>query len=134
MKNAALLSLAITPKTKADQKNLVHGLQKLMAEDPTIRLKTDEATGEVIVGAIGEVHLEIIVGRLKQEFGVDATVGRPQVVYKKTVMRFQDAARKATPVLLEPVMRVEIRVSPQHKDEVIGNLSSRRGQIQSEEV
>ena len=228
-----VISLAIEPKTKADQEKLGLGLQKLMAEDPTFRVKTDQATGEVVIAGMGELHLEIIVDRLKREFNVEASVGRPQVAYKETLTRpadgemkyakqtggrgqyghakihlypgepgsgyvfeneitggaipkeyikpidegikealtrgvlagypvddvrivlydgsyhdvdssemafkiagsmaFQDAAKKAKPVLLEPVMRVEVVVPKEHMGDVMGNLSSRRGQIQSQE-
>jgi elongation factor G len=228
-----VISLSIEPKTKADQEKLGQGLQKLMAEDPTFRVKTDQATGEVVISGMGELHLDIIVDRLKREFNVEASVGRPQVAYKETLTRpadgemkyakqtggrgqyghakihlypgepgtgyvfendivggtipkefikpidegikealtrgvlagypvddvrivlydgsyhdvdssemafkiagsmaFQDAAKKAKPVLLEPVMRVEVVVPKEHMGDVMGNLSSRRGQIQSQE-
>jgi elongation factor G len=228
-----VISLAIEPKTKADQEKLGAGMQKLMAEDPTFRVKTDQATGEVVIAGMGELHLEIIVERLRREFNVEASVGRPQVAYKETLTRkadgemkyakqtggrgqyghakihlfpgqpgsgfvfenvikggsiprefikpieegikealtrgvlagypvddvrielydgsyhevdssemafkiagslaFQDAAKKAKPVLLEPVMRVEVVVPKEHMGDVIGNLSGRRGHIQSQE-
>ncbi|OFW03952.1 MAG: translation elongation factor G [Acidobacteria bacterium RIFCSPLOWO2_02_FULL_67_36] len=228
-----VISLAIEPKTKADQEKLGAGLGKLMAEDPTFRVKTDTQTGEVVIAGMGELHLEIIVDRLKREFNVEASVGRPQVAYKETLTRpadgegryirqtggrgqfghakihlfpgepgtgyvfenevtqgsiprefikpidegikealtrgvlagypvddvrielydgsyhdvdssemafkiagsmaFQDAAKKAKPVLLEPVMRVEVVVPKEYMGDVMGNLSSRRGQIQSQE-
>jgi elongation factor G len=228
-----VISLAIEPKTKADQEKLGAGMQKLMAEDPTFRVKTDQQTGEVVIAGMGELHLEIIVDRLKREFNVEASVGRPQVAYKETLTRpadgemkyakqtggrgqyghvkihlfpgepgtgfvfeneitggtipkeyikpieegirealsrgvlagypvddvrielydggyhevdssemafkiagslaFQDAAKKAKPVLLEPVMRVEVVVPKEHMGDVMGNLSGRRGHIQSQE-
>jgi elongation factor G len=228
-----VISLAIEPKTKVDQEKLGLGLGKLMAEDPTFRVETDRQTGQVIIHGMGELHLEIIVDRLKREFNVEATVGKPQVAYKETLtkaadgdgryvkqtggrgqyghakihlfpgepgtgyvfenettggsipkefikpidegikealtrgvlagypiddvrielydgsyhdvdssemafkiagsMAFQDAAKKARPVLLEPVMRVEVVVPKEHMGDVMGNLSSRRGQIQSQE-
>jgi len=228
-----VISLAIEPKTKSDQEKLGVGLQKLMAEDPTFRVNTDVQTGQVIIRGMGELHLEIIVDRLKREFSVEATVGKPQVAYKETLTRpadgemkyakqtggrgqyghvkihlypgepgtgyvfedeivggaipkefikpvnegikealtrgvlagypiddvrielydgsyhdvdssemafkiagsmaFQDAAKKAKPVLLEPVMRVEVVVPKEYMGDVMGNLSSRRGQIQSQE-
>jgi elongation factor G len=228
-----VISLAIEPKTKADQEKLGAGMQKLMAEDPTFRVKTDQQTGEVVIAGMGELHLEIIVDRLKREFNVEASVGRPQVAYKETITRpsegeekyakqtggrgqyghvkirlypgepgtgyvfdnqikggaipreyikpidegikealtrgvlagypvddvrielydgsfhevdssemafkiagsmaFQDAAKKAKPVLLEPMMRVEVVVPKEHMGDVMGNLSSRRGHIQSQE-
>jgi elongation factor G len=224
---APVISLAIEPKTKADQEKLGAGLQKLRAEDPTFHVQTDLQTGQVIIAGMGELHLEIIVDRLKREFSVEATVGKPQVAYKETLTRpadgemkyakqtggrgqyghakihlypgepgtgyifenevtqgaipkefikpidegikealtrgvlagypvddvrivlydgsyhdvdssemafkiagsmaFQDAAKKAKPVLLEPVMRVEVVVPKEHMGDVMGNLSSRRG-------
>jgi len=228
-----VISLAIEPKTKADQEKLGQGLGKLMAEDPTFRVNTDTQTAQTIIRGMGELHLEIIVDRLKREFNVEATVGKPQVAYKETLTRpadgemkyakqtggrgqyghvkihlypgepgtgyvfedeivggaipkefikpvmegikealtrgilagypiddvrvelydgsyhdvdssemafkiagsmaFQDAAKKAKPVLLEPVMRVEVVVPKEYMGDVMGNLSSRRGQIQSQE-
>jgi elongation factor G len=228
-----VISLAIEPKTKADQEKLGMGLQKLMAEDPTFRVRTDQQTGQVIIAGMGELHLEIIVDRLKREFNVEASVGKPQVAYKETLTRpadgegryvrqtggrgqyghakihlfpgepgtgyifeneivggaipkefikpvdegikealtrgvlagypvddvrielydgsfhdvdssemafkiagslaFQDAAKNAKPVLLEPMMRVEVVVPKEHMGDVMGNLSSRRGHIQSQE-
>src|SRR6476620_4336131 len=89
-----VISLAIEPKTKADQEKLGQGLGKLMAEDPTFRVKTDQATGEVVIAGMGELHLEIIVDRLKREFGVEASVGRPQVAYKETLTRPADGEMK----------------------------------------
>src|SRR5262245_28905431 len=230
---APVIQLAIEPKTKADQEKLGAGLQKLRAEDPTFHVQTDQQTGQVIIAGMGELHLEIIVDRLKREFSVEATVGRPQVAYKETLTRpadgemkyakqtggrgayghakihlypgepgtgyifeneivggaipkefikpidegikealtrgvlagypiddvrivlydgsyhdvdssemafkiagsmaFQDAAKKARPVLLEPMMRVEVVVPKEYLGDVMGDLSSRRGQIQSQE-
>jgi elongation factor G len=228
-----VISLAIEPKTKADQEKLGAGMQKLMAEDPTFRVNTDEQTGQVVIRGMGELHLEIIVDRLMREFGVAASVGKPQVAYKETLTRpsegemryakqtggrgqfaevkirlfpgepgtgyifenditggaipkefikpvdegikdaltrgvlagypiddvrielydgkhhevdssemafkiagsmaFQDAAKKAKPVLLEPVMRVEVVVPKEYIGDVMGDLASRRGRIQSQE-
>jgi elongation factor G len=228
-----VISLAIEPRTKVDQEKLGVGLQKLMAEDPTFRVQTDQQTGQVIIAGMGELHLEIIVDRLKREFNVEATVGKPQVAYKETLTRpadgdgryvkqtggrgqyghakihlfpgepgtgyvfeneivggsipkefikpinegikealtrgvlagypiddvrielydgsyhdvdssemafkiagsmaFQDAAKRAKPVLLEPMMRVEVVVPKDYMGDVMGNLASRRGQIQSQE-
>ena len=229
-----VISLAIEPKTKADQEKLGMGLGKLMAEDPTFRVKTDTETGQVVIAGMGELHLEIIVDRLKREFGVEATVGKPQVAYKESITRaaegegryikqtggrgqyghakirmiprkpgegyefenevvggtipkefikpidqgireamttgvlagypmddfkvelydgsyhdvdssemafkiagsmaFKDAAKKAHPVLLEPVMRVEVVVPEEYMGAIIGDLTSRRGHIQSMEA
>jgi elongation factor G len=228
-----VISLAIEPKTKSDQEKLGQGLAKLMAEDPTFRVKTDQQTGQVVISGMGELHLEIIVDRLKREFNVEASVGKPQVAYKETLTRaadgemkyakqtggrgqyghvkihlypgepgtgyvfeneivgaaipkefikpvdegikealtrgvlagypiddvrielydgsyhdvdssemafkiagsmaFQDAAKKAKPVLLEPVMRVEVVVPKDYMGDVMGDLASRRGRIQAQE-
>jgi elongation factor G len=228
-----VISLAIEPKTKADQEKLGQGMAKLMAEDPTFRVRTDEQTGQVVIAGMGELHLEIIVDRLKREFNVEASVGKPQVAYKETLtapaegdgrfvrqtggrgqyghakirliplppgtgyefenkivggsvpreyikpidqgiqealtrgvlagypiddvrielydgsyhevdssemafkiagsMAFQDAAKRARPVLLEPVMRVEVVCPKDYLGEVMGDLASRRGRIQSQE-
>jgi elongation factor G len=229
-----VISLAIEPKTKADQEKLGLGLGKLMAEDPTFRVQTDVDTGQVVIAGMGELHLEIIVDRLKREFNVEASVGKPQVAYKETItkasegegryikqtggrgqygharirliprkpgegyvfeneivggtipreyikpidqgireamttgvlagypmddvkvqlydgsyhdvdssemafkiagsMAFKDAAGRAHPVLLEPVMRVEVVVPEEYMGDVIGDLTSRRGHIQSMEA
>ena len=228
-----VIALAIEPKTKGDQEKLGVGLSKLMAEDPTFRVKTDDQTGQVVISGMGELHLEIIVDRLKREFNVEASVGKPQVAYKETLTRpadgemkyakqtggrgqyghakihlfpgepgtgyifenevvggsiprefikpidegikealtrgvlagypiddvrvvlydgsyhdvdssemafkiagsmaFQDAAKKAKPVLLEPIMRVEVVVPKDYLGDVMGDLASRRGRIQSQE-
>ncbi len=229
-----VISLAIEPKTKSDQEKLGLGLAKLMAEDPTFRVKTDPETGQVVIAGMGELHLEIIVDRLKREFSVEASVGAPQVAYKETVTRaaegegryvkqtggrgqyghakiriaprkpgegylfennivggsipkefikpidqgireamttgvlagypiddilidlydgsfhdvdssemafkiagsmaFKDAAKKAHPILLEPVMRVEVTVPEEYMGDVIGDITSRRGHLQAVEA
>src|SRR5213078_4326525 len=229
-----VISLAIEPKTKVDQEKLGTGLQKLMAEDPTFRVNTDIQTNQTIIRGMGELHLEIIVDRLKREFGVEAMVGKPQVAYKETLTRpadgemkyakqtggrgqyghvkihlypgepgtgyvfedeivggaipkefikpvnegikealtrgvlagypiddvrvelydgsyhdvdssemafkiagsmaFQDAARKAGPVVLEPIMRVEVVTLDEYLGNVSADLNSRRGQIEGMEL
>lgn len=231
MQEPALLSIALSPRTDADRKNLARGLQKLMAEDPTLRTEDGPSSGEVIVAATGELQLEIVLDRLKREFDVEAGVGRPQVAYKEAFTRsaegemkyakqadgrghyahvrirlhpgeagsgyvfenriaggaipdefipsveesiresltcgvldghpvddvrielydgsyhdidsseaafriaaalaFRDAARKAGPVLLEPVMQVDVSVAEEYVNDVMANLSGRRGRIQS---
>ncbi|MDQ3993862.1 MAG: elongation factor G, partial [Actinomycetota bacterium] len=80
-----VISVAIEPKTKADQDKLSQGLQRLAEEDPTFRVRTDEETGQTLIAGMGELHLEIIVDRLMREFNVDANVGRPQVAYRETI-------------------------------------------------
>jgi len=82
-----VISIAIEPKTKAEQEKLGFGLQKLASEDPSFRVKTDEETGQTIISGMGELHLEIIVDRLKREFKVDANVGKPQVAYRETITK-----------------------------------------------
>ena len=82
-----VISLAIEPRTKADQEKLGQGLAKLTAEDPTFQVQTDEEVGQVIISGMGELHLEILVDRLQREFGVEASVGRPQVAYRETLTR-----------------------------------------------
>jgi elongation factor G len=228
-----VLLLAIHAISDADREKLDRGLRQLGDEDPTLSVETDPQTGEVTIGAVGELQLEIIVDRLKREFHVEATLGRPQVAYKEALTRtadgegryarqtggleqyghakirlspgepgtgyvfesvliggaipnqfiepikdgiqeattrgviagypiqdvrvelydgsyhdidssemaftiagamaFQDAAKKAFPVLLEPVMHVEVVVPKEHAADVVGNLSDRRGQIQAQD-
>jgi elongation factor G len=82
-----VISVAVEPKSKADQDKLSTGLQRLAEEDPTFRVRTDEETGQTLIAGMGELHLEIIVDRLKREFNVDANVGRPQVAYRETIGR-----------------------------------------------
>jgi elongation factor G len=80
-----VIAVAVEPKSKADQDKLSVGLQRLSDEDPTFRVHTDEETGQTLISGMGELHLEIIVDRLRREFNVDANVGRPQVAYRETV-------------------------------------------------
>jgi elongation factor G len=82
-----VIAVAIEPKTKADQDKLGTGLSKLADEDPTFRVHTDPETSQTIISGMGELHLEIIVDRLKREFGVEANVGRPQVAYRETIRK-----------------------------------------------
>ncbi|HLA25940.1 MAG TPA: elongation factor G, partial [Patescibacteria group bacterium] len=224
-----VISLAIEPKTKADQEKMGTALQRLAEEDPTFRIKSNEETGETIISGMGELHLEIIVDRMKREFKVDANIGKPQVAYKETIKKmaeaegtyirqsggrgqyghcwlriepleqgkgyefvdeikggtipkeyiqpiqkgvkeamdrgviagypvldvrvavfdgsyhevdsseaafkiagskaFQEAVKSANPVILEPLMKVEVVTPENFMGEVIGNLNSKRGQI-----
>jgi len=225
-----VISIAIEPKTKAEQEKLGFGLQKLASEDPSFRVKTDEETGQTIISGMGELHLEIIVDRLMREFKVEANVGKPQVAYRETItkkvkvegkfvrqsggrgqyghvwlevepqpepgkgyqfvdaikggvvpreyipavdkgiqeatdtgvlagfpvvdvkvtlidgsyhevdssemafkiagsMGFKEGCQKAGPILLEPIMSVEVVVPEEYMGEVIGDLNSRRGRI-----
>src|SRR5213596_1772218 len=79
-----VIAVAVEPKSKADQDKLSTGLARLAEEDPTFRVETDEETGQTLISGMGELHLEIIIDRLKREFNVDANVGRPQVAYRET--------------------------------------------------
>src|SRR5205814_6230408 len=82
-----VISVAVEPKSKADQDKLGNGLARLAEEDPTFRVASDEETGQTLIAGMGELHLEIIVDRLKREFNVDANVGRPQVAYRETISK-----------------------------------------------
>jgi elongation factor G len=225
-----VIAVAVEPKTKADQDKLSNGLAKLADEDPTFRVYTDDETGQTIISGMGELHLEIIVDRLRREFGVEANIGRPQVAYRETIrtraekvegkfvrqtggrgqyghvviniepseagsgfifedkivggsipreyissveagiresldngvlagypvidvkvelvdgsyhdvdssemafkiagsMAIKEAIRKAKPVLLEPVMDVEVVTPAEYMGDLIGDLSSRRGRV-----
>ena len=225
-----VIELAIEPKTRADQEKLGQALQKLADEDPTFHYRIDEETGQTIISGVGELHLEIMIDRLKREFGVEVNTGKPQVAYRETIrktvtqegkfirqtggrgqyghvwievsplpkgsgfefenaivggvipreyipaveqgireamqtgplggypmvdvkvklfdgsfhpvdsselafkiaasMAFQEAAKKADPVLLEPIMEVEVITPEEYMGEVIGDLNARRGKIE----
>ncbi|MEA9984573.1 MULTISPECIES: elongation factor G [Subtercola] len=229
-----VIEVAIEPKTKADQEKLGLAIQKLAEEDPTFRTEQNQDTGQTVIKGMGELHLDILVDRMRREFNVEANVGKPQVAYRETIRRivdkhdythkkqtggsgqfakiqisieplevtadtiyefvnktsggrvpreyipsvdqgfqaamavgvlagypmvgvkgilldgashdvdssemafkiagtmaFKEAARKAQPVLLEPLMAVEVRTPEEYMGDVIGDLNSRRGQIQS---
>ncbi|MDN4480828.1 elongation factor G [Demequina muriae] len=227
-----VIDVAIEPKTKGDQEKLSLAIQKLAEEDPTFRVRLDDETGQTVIGGMGELHLDILVDRMRREFKVDANVGKPQVAYRETIrktvakydythkkqtggsgqfakvqislepleadsevqyefknavtggripreyipsvdagmqaamelgiqagypvvgvratlldgqyhdvdssemafkiagsMAFKEASRLAKPVLLEPMMAVEVRTPEEYMGEVIGDINSRRGQI-----
>ncbi|MEV0953499.1 elongation factor G [Promicromonospora sp. NPDC050249] len=231
-----VIDVAIEPKTKADQEKLSTAIQKLAQEDPTFRVKLDDETGQTVIGGMGELHLDILVDRMRREFKVEANVGKPQVAYRETIRRtaekidythkkqtggsgqfakvqvtfapletsegelyefenavtggripreyipsvdagiqsamqqgvlagfpvvgvkatlidgayhdvdssemafkiagsmvFKEGVRRADPVLLEPVMAVEVRTPEEYMGDVIGDINSRRGMIQSME-
>jgi elongation factor G len=88
-----VISLAIEPKTKADQEKMTIALQRLSAEDPTFRIHTDPETGQTIISGVGELHLEIMVDRMRREYGVEVNQGAPQVAYRETITR-QATARE----------------------------------------
>ena len=89
-----VISIRIEPKTKADQEKMGLALHRLAEEDPTFRIKSDMETGETLIAGMGELHLEIIVDRMKREFNVEANVGRPQVAYKETITQEAEAEGK----------------------------------------
>jgi elongation factor G len=231
-----VIDVAIEPKTKADQEKLGTAIQKLAEEDPTFRVRLDPETGQTVIGGMGELHLDILVDRMRREFKVEANVGKPQVAYRETIrkkvdkieyvhkkqtggsgqyakvlcafepleseegalyefsnavtggripreyipsvdagiqsameqgvlagfpmvgvkatlldgayhevdssemafkiagsMVLKEAARRADPALLEPIMAVEVRTPEEYMGDVIGDLNSRRGMIQSME-
>jgi elongation factor G len=88
-----VISVAVEPKTKADQEKMGMALSKLAQEDPSFRVHTDEESGQTIISGMGELHLEIIVDRMKREFKVEANVGKPQVAYRETIRH--PSSRKA---------------------------------------
>ena len=87
-----VISQAVEPKTKVDQEKMGIALQRLASEDPSFRVRTDEESGQTIISGMGELHLEIIVDRMKREFGVEANVGKPQVAYRETIRKTVDEA------------------------------------------
>jgi elongation factor G len=89
-----VISLAIEPKTKSDQEKLSYALQRLSDEDPTFRVKVNHETNQTIMSGMGELHLEILVDRMKREMGLDANIGKPQVAYKETITKPTDAEGK----------------------------------------
>src|SRR2546423_12555476 len=82
-----VMHIAVEPKSTADQEKMILALQRLAVEDPSFRMRTDEETGQTIISGMGELHLEIIVDRMKREYKVDANVGKPQVAYRETITK-----------------------------------------------
>jgi elongation factor G len=89
-----VISMSIEPNSKGDQEKMGTALQRLVAEDPTLRVKTDPDTGQIILAGMGELHLDIIRDRMKREFKVEATAGKPQIAYRETVVRAADGEGK----------------------------------------
>jgi elongation factor G len=89
-----VISMSIEPNSKGDQEKMGTALQRLVAEDPTLRVKTDPDTGQTILAGMGELHLDIIRDRMKREFKVEATAGKPQIAYRETVTKFADGEGK----------------------------------------
>ncbi len=111
-----VIQLAIEPKTKADQEKLGMAIQKLVQEDPTLRVNTDPDTGQTILAGMGELHLEIIVDRMQREFNVGANVGKPQVAYRETIRTTAeyDYTHKKQTGGSGQYARVKLRVEPHH--------------------
>lgn len=89
-----VISIAVEPKTKADQEKMGLALSKLAEEDPTFKVKSDEETGQTLISGMGELHLDIIVDRMKREFNVEANIGQPQVAYRETITKLAEAEGK----------------------------------------
>ena len=89
-----VIAMSIEPNTKADQEKMGTALQRLVAEDPTLTVKTDEETGQTILSGMGELHLEIIIDRMRREFRVEATTGKPQIAYRETILADADGEGK----------------------------------------
>ena len=87
-----VISVAIEPKSKADQEKLGTAIQRLAEEDPTFRVRNDEETGQTVISGMGELHLDILVDRMRREFSVEANIGKPQVAYRETIRRTVDKA------------------------------------------
>jgi elongation factor G len=111
---APVIQLAIEPKTKADQEKMGMAINKLATEDPTLHVATDAETGQTILSGMGELHLEIIVDRMKREFNVDANVGKPQVAYRETIRSIaeNDYVHKKQTGGSGQYARVKLRVEP----------------------
>ena len=84
---APVIHVAIEPKTKSDQEKLGTAIQRLAEEDPTFQVRTDEETGQTIIAGMGELHLDVLVDRMRREFNVEANVGKPQVAYRETITK-----------------------------------------------
>ena len=110
-----VISVAIEPKTKGDQEKLGTAIQRLAEEDPTFKVYTDEETGQTIIAGMGELHLDILVDRMRREFKVEANVGKPQVAYRetlrKTVERHDFTHKKQTGGTGQ-FAKIQIRVEP----------------------
>jgi len=89
-----VISVAVEPKSKAEQEKMGTGLGKLAQEDPSFRVRTDEESGQTIISGMGELHLDVIVDRLKREFKVEANIGKPQVAYRECIRKSVDVEGK----------------------------------------
>ncbi len=129
-----VIQLAIEPKTKVDQEKMGMAIAKLATEDPTLKVNTDPETGQTILAGMGELHLEIIVDRMKREFGVEANVGKPQVAYRETIrqMAEQDETHKKQTGGRGQYARVKLRVEPNHEADFTFEDEVRGGNIPRE--
>jgi len=112
---APVIDVAIEPKTKADQEKLGIAIQKLAEEDPTFRVQNDEETGQTVISGMGELHLEILVDRMRREFSVEANVGKPQVAYRETIRRVverEEYTHKKQTGGSGQFAKVQVRVEP----------------------
>ena len=103
-----VISMAVEPKTKSDQEKMGIALGRLAQEDPSFRVRTDEESGQTIIAGMGELHLDILVDRMKREFNVEANVGKPQVAYRETIRK---PSRSKASTRARPVVRVSSATS-----------------------
>ena len=110
-----VIEIAVEPKTKADQEKMSLGLQRLAAEDPSFRVETDIEVGQTIMKGMGELHLDILVDRLKREFKVEANIGAPQVAYRETIGHEVEITTptRNNLVVLVSLLEVKMIISPQ---------------------
>jgi translation elongation factor EF-G len=123
-----VIQIAIEPKTKGDQEKMGLALHRLAAEDPSFRVKTDEESGQTIIAGMGELHLDIIVDRMRREFKVEANVGAPQVAYRETITRAheQDYTHKKQTGGTGQFARVKIVFEPNEKARIRVRVEDRR--------
>ena len=120
-----VIGIAVEPKTKADVDKLGMALAKLAEEDPTFQVKTDEASGQTIISGMGELHLDIIVDRLRREFKVEVNQGQPQVEYKEAITQLQNIEKfiKSNLVVVVNLQILYLQLSQQKKVRLVLNLS-----------
>jgi elongation factor G len=112
-----VISVAVEPKTKADQEKMGIALGKLAEEDPSFRVNTDEETGQTIISGMGELHLEILVDRMKREFKVEAEVGAPQVAYRETIKNAVKLQKSIWEMFFDKLIQKEVELKKWDKDD-----------------
>jgi len=117
-----VISIAVEPKTRAEEEKLASALEKIAEEDPTFRVREDEDTGQRIISGMGELHLEVILERLHREFGVDVAVGKPRVVYRETITREAEITEAFDQVVGEDRLAAKVRLSVRPRERGAGNL------------